>query len=360
MNASIPSVDSENYWRDGFLVVRNVFSSELMMTYQEAWADLKAKMESGKVSLQRNARFVVGLLPDPLGSIYRHRHLVEIAKQLLGDDTALYYNRLLVKDEVWSGAVEVHQDMPFFHGNTNKLSVFVPLTPFNESTGGLKILAGSHRWGNLGIRGALRIDEFPSMPVVCPALEPGDVLLMTFLTWHYSEAPKVPCERPLLQIVYQPADDGSYFKDGLPGPTLVSGEWLTTHFIRFEQGVEPFAAPPAASTDEEATQLRAQVAEQQTEVATLRRLLEVHQQQAESLARDREGLASFKQAVEASAGWRALNRWRRFRESLAPEGTARGRLYHTCMRRFRGLRHGVVPSPIASPPPPSTEGQPRE
>ena len=357
MHTSLPRVDTQGYWEDGFLVVRGVFAPEEVERYQEAWRDLKTKMQSGEVPLERNERFVVGLLPDPLGTIYRNGRLVEIARQLLGDDIALYYNRLLVKDEVWSGAVEVHQDMPFFHGSISKLSIFVPLTPFNESTGGLKVLAGSHRWGNLGIRGAIKLDEFPSMPVVCPALAPGDVLLMSFLTWHYSEASVVPCERPVLQIVYQPADDGSYFKNGLQGPTLVSGEWRTNCFLRFEHGVEPFLAGPPApappSTEGGMAQLRAQVAEHRAEIATLKQFVEIHQQQMKALAGEKHELAAFKQAVEASAGWRVLNKWRRLRETLAPVGTVRRRLYDAWIRRSRHSREGVEPF-LGAPP---TKGQ---
>lgn len=337
MQAVVPAVNKEEYREDGFAVVRRVFEPREMEGFQGAWRDIKMKMQSGELSLQRNARFVIGRLPDPLGSICRHSHLVAIARQLLGEDLALYYNRLLVKDKVWSGAVEIHQDMPFFHGHTNKLSVFVPLAPFNESTGGLKILTGSHRWGNLGVRGAIKINEFPAMRLACPAVEPGDILLMDFLTWHYSEAPTVPCERPVLQIVYQPADDGSYVKEGLEEPTLVSGEWRTTHFTPLGHGIEPYqvAPPPPASTDHEAAQLRAQVAEREAEITVLKESMEGLRQQCASWAGERQELTAFRQAVEASAGWRLLNSWRRLRDRVAPEASRRRRLYESWVRYFR-------------------------
>jgi hypothetical protein len=238
-------LDLTSYAEQGFVVVREVFTAGEVDTYARAWKLLKAGLQSTSGPLRRQQRFVLGILPDPLGAIYRHPRLVGIATRILGPDVALYYNRLLVKDEVWSGAVEIHQDMPYFHGGIGKLSAFVPLEPFNETTGGLKIVAGSHKFGNLGIRGTIQRERFPALPVAAPSLAPGDVLLMTFLTWHYSESPTIPRERPVLQIVYQPADDGSYFNDGLEGPTLVSGQWRTSHFVRFGDGIAPDA--PAAS-----------------------------------------------------------------------------------------------------------------
>jgi hypothetical protein len=238
-------LDVATYAEQGFLVLREVFTRPEMKSYVQGWLRLKVGLQSNSLPLKRRDRFVLGILPDPLGSIYRHPRLVEVANRILGPDVALYYNRLLVKDEVWSGSVEMHQDMPYFHGSTGKLSVFVPLEPFNQTTGGLMIVTGSHKFGNLGMRGTILPDRFPALPVAAPSLEPGDVLLMTFLTWHTSDAPTVARDRPVLQIIYQPADDGSYFNDGLDGPTLVSGQWRTSHFVRFGDGIAPDA--PAAS-----------------------------------------------------------------------------------------------------------------
>lgn len=238
------TLDIAKYEHDGFLILKGLFSQPTMAELCQGWSEVKQELLSGSGRLQRSDRFVSGILPDPLGSVYKHSNLIAIAQQLLGEDVALYMNRLLVKDDIWQGAVEVHQDLPFFHGSFSKLSVFVPLLPFSEDTGGLTLVAGSHKYGNLGIRGAIALEKWPALPTVTPALAPGDVMLMNFYLWHYSEAPKVPSERPLLQIVYQPADDGSYFNDGLEGPTLVCGHWRTEHFVPFGFGIVPFAPPP--------------------------------------------------------------------------------------------------------------------
>jgi hypothetical protein len=178
-------------------------------------------------------------------SIWKHPTFVEKAKELLKtEDLALYMNRVLLKDKNWSGAVSIHQDMPYFHGDTKKLSVFVPLTPTQAigGNGGLIFIKGSHKFGNLQ-RGMVKREIFPEMGDLAPDLEVGDVVYMNFLTWHFSDDAPVPSERPLMQIVYQPASDGSYGSEelGVREPTLVSGSWKTTHFAPYGKSTIPDA-----------------------------------------------------------------------------------------------------------------------
>lgn len=244
---TISADDLKRYEEDGLLVLRGFFDRRETEQFVNGWRDLKIELTSGSTRLRREARFVFGVLPDPIGGIYRHGRVVEVGRRIIGPDIALYMNRLLVKDETWSGAVEPHQDMPYFHGSQEKLSVLVPLQSFNEATGGMKFIPGSHKFGNLGVRGTILLEEFGDLRTVSPALEPGDALLMNFLTWHYSLPSTTRSDRPVLQIVYQPSTDGSYYKDGLAGPTLVAGEWRTSHFVCYGRGMLPDGVPASRS-----------------------------------------------------------------------------------------------------------------
>ncbi len=86
-------------------------------------------------------------------------------------------------------------------------------------------------------------ERFPPLEDLAPDLKVGDVVLMDFLTWHYSEDAVHPNDRPLLQITYQPASDGSYGsgKVGVSRPTLVSGKWMTEHFAACFESTIPDA-----------------------------------------------------------------------------------------------------------------------
>lgn len=79
------------------------------------------------------------------------------------------------------------------------------------------------------------------MDELAPALDPGDVVFMDFLTWHYSEQAAIAEDRPMLQITYQPSSDRSYGGPdiGVPEPTLVSGQWRTRHFVAKGESTTP-------------------------------------------------------------------------------------------------------------------------
>lgn len=223
--------------RDGVAVIRDLIPQDVVAALQAEWRRVSAEIAEGTSALQRAARFVYGAdLPGALDEIPSHPALVAVAKKFIGPDVALYFNRLLVKDHVWNGPVAAHQDAPYFHGSTDKLSIFLPLEPFTRASGNLSFVAGSNRFGNLGQRGTITYQDFPEMPIVTPEAYPGDVILATFTVWHFSEAATQAGDRPVMQIAYQPASDGSYF--GEPAqPRLICGQWSTESFIKFKDHI---------------------------------------------------------------------------------------------------------------------------
>jgi hypothetical protein len=228
---------AEAYRRDGVALIKGLLPAATVQAAQDAYRQLTADLASGATPLERSARFVSGgFLPGALGTLPDQPELAEVAREVIGPDVALYMNRLLIKDQVWNGPVATHQDCPYFHGSVDKMSIFVPLQPFTAETGNLKFVAGSHRYGNLGVRGTIRHEEFPQLAIVQPDAMPGDVILASFTVWHFSEAAAVQCERPVMQMAYQPASDGSYF--GEPDqPRLICGQWRTDAFSRFRDHV---------------------------------------------------------------------------------------------------------------------------
>jgi hypothetical protein len=239
--AATGAFDAAAYASDGVVVVPSFFECADADALRDGWQRLAAE-DVAQQGLERSARFLLGTLPGPIGRLYAHPRLVALATSVLGRDVGLYMNRILIKDQTWGGAVAIHQDMPYFTGGQDKLSIFVPLRPTaaHNGNGGLAFVRGSHRYGALS-RGTVDRTQFEPMEDVAPSLEVGDIVAMNFLTWHYSENAVVADERPLMQIVYQPATDGSYGgpKLGVVQPTLVAGEWKTRHFAEWNRGVQP-------------------------------------------------------------------------------------------------------------------------
>ena len=233
-----------DYDARGVVHLPSFFEPGDVANLRSMWTPFKASLEQQGAANERNARFIYGVLPDPIGAICRHPKLIALATSILGPDVALYMNRLLLKDAAWKGSVTIHQDMPYYHGGVEKLSIFVPLQPCqaDDGNGGLKYVVGSHKYGNLQ-RGAIDLPQWPPMEIVGPSADVGDITVMNFLTWHYSEEAVRADDRPLLQIVYQPSTDGSFASErfGVAQATLVSGAWRTAHFTEWNRGIIPDA-----------------------------------------------------------------------------------------------------------------------
>lgn len=189
----------DTFQRDGFCVLRSHMSPSL--------ADHWVQLSRGYL---RHARFVTGF-GGPLGELWKHPNLIDIARDIIGSEPVLFMNRILLKDQQWNQAVSVHQDYPYFDPNWgNKLSIFVPLAPVNADNGGLFFVKGSPKHGVME-RGTIQLEKFPVMPHECPDLQPGDIVLMDFLTWHYSLKGTSSAERPLMQIVYRASETRSSY-----------------------------------------------------------------------------------------------------------------------------------------------------
>lgn len=238
--AGTPQIDWDAFERDGVLFIPGFFNPDEAHRMQAGWLDVVRGAQQAQ--LKRADRFIFGVLPGMVGDIYRHPKLVDAARAYCGDDVALYMNRILLKDAGWCGPVAMHQDLPYFNGGARKLAVFIPLKPTQADggNGGLKFVVGSHRYGNLE-RGVIDRRHFDAMSDLAPNLSVGDIVLMDFCTWHWSEAAVMTDERPLLQLAYQAADDGSFAGTafGVATPTLVAGAWRTRHFAALHHGIAP-------------------------------------------------------------------------------------------------------------------------
>jgi hypothetical protein len=103
-----------------------------------------------------------------------------------------------------------------FRGDTEKIALVVPLTPHTEQNGKLYYVAGSHYFGPLP-RGRIDYERYPELRIVGPDLQPGDVFVHDFLTWHYAVPAQCASDRVFIQVVYQPSTDPS-------SKRLVSGQ----------------------------------------------------------------------------------------------------------------------------------------
>jgi hypothetical protein len=212
----------EEFDRDGYVVLRGVLTSDELALMEHA------AVEAASLNVeQREGRLFHGEIPPATAALHSMPTLVRLVQQLIGEDVALYLHRFLVKDALWSDAVQVHQDVAFSHGGVEKVHVFMAFNHVDETNGGLAYWKGSHRFGLMG-QGEIKTHLYPNTelsPVI--AMDPGDVVLMDNFTWHESPPSQGLTPRYLYQATYQPSSDGSY---ALFNPKLVSGKWKTDSF----------------------------------------------------------------------------------------------------------------------------------
>ncbi|GJM21730.1 MAG: hypothetical protein DHS20C15_16450 [Planctomycetota bacterium] len=235
----LDGLDLQRFEREGFLVLKGWLPPRVRQQLHAGWAWSAERRQA------RPDRFVDEVAPA-FDELVTAPEMLEIPRTLLGPDVAIYFSRLMVKDEAWSGEVPPHQEAPYFHGGQRKLMVFVPLGPMHRANGGLYVVPGAHRYGALGRVNDHEIDleAFPGCKKHFVDMQLGDVLVFDFLMWHGSDAAQRPAERPLFHVVYQPASDGSCYGDT---PRLACGTWRTEHFLPFHFGVTERPAAGAAS-----------------------------------------------------------------------------------------------------------------
>jgi ectoine hydroxylase-related dioxygenase (phytanoyl-CoA dioxygenase family) len=241
----------EEFERTGFVVVRAAMSPEEMAPIQAQWARLRDPLRAGEVvdGIRRDNFYIHGRLPSPVGDVYRHPVIVDVANRLLGPDVAIYLNRLNVKDNAFRDLIHLHQDMPFFNGGGRKINFFIALQDINLNNGAMVFVPGSHRLGVLD-RNTIDISKHPELDVVVPSLRPGDLAIADIRLWHSSVPNAAGTDRVLLQMIFQPADDGSYYPFSVPAPEVITGEWHTDQFPAWELIRAPAEKAPAKTDDQ--------------------------------------------------------------------------------------------------------------
>jgi hypothetical protein len=111
----------------------------------------------------------------------------------------------------------------------NKVNFFIALQDVNINNGAMVFVPGSHRLGILD-RSTIDISKHPELQVLVPSLRPGDLVIADIRLWHSSVPNTQATDRALLQMMFQPADDGAYYPLSVLEPRLIAGQWRTNEF----------------------------------------------------------------------------------------------------------------------------------
>ncbi|WP_439559583.1 phytanoyl-CoA dioxygenase family protein [Dyadobacter sp.] len=206
---SLNSSEVEEYNRDGYIIVKGLFSQEeigkLYHTALENSVMQKNAMDLNDQS-GKKTRLSLWFTPgdDVFGYLIRSERMVNSVWQLLGQESQVchFHTKLMQKEPKVGGAWEWHQDYGYWYKNQfifpdQLMSVMVALTPANQENGCLQVIKGSHKMGrvNHGFAGEqvgadmeMVNHALKTMELIYCELEPGDALFFHSNLLHRSEA----------------------------------------------------------------------------------------------------------------------------------------------------------------------------
>ena len=144
-----------DYHRDGFLVIKDFFSSaEIDLLYQTATDEsvvdhaFDLNDQDGKKT-KLTLWFTAG--DDPFGLMSRCKRMIDSVQSLLGEgEVCHFHSKVMQKEPRVGGAWEWHQDYGYWYKNgflfpEAMISVMVALTDANKANGCLQVLRGTHK-----------------------------------------------------------------------------------------------------------------------------------------------------------------------------------------------------------------------
>jgi len=199
----------EAYNRDGFLVVKNLFSQEeIDKLYNSAIENSIMQKNAMDLNDQTGKKTKLSLWFTPgndvFGYLIRSERMVNSVAQLLDQESAVchFHTKLMQKEPKVGGAWEWHQDYGYWYKNQflfpdQMMSVMIALTSANKENGCLQVIKGSHKLGrvNHGFAGeqvgadmTMVNNALETMDLIYCEIEPGDALFFHSNLMHRSEA----------------------------------------------------------------------------------------------------------------------------------------------------------------------------
>lgn len=221
----------ETYQRDGYVIIRELFSSEEVELLLETYKNDKLIKESS-INVDDNSGLNTKLTlwynsgDDIYGAFSRSERVANGLEMILGDKPALYHTKFMQKEPKIGGAWEWHQDYGYWYDNgflfPEMLSVMVAVTKANRENGCLQVLKGSHNIGriNHGSTGKQigadmkRVNAAKEkMELVYVELEPGDTVFFHGNLLHTSDSNTSDNARFSLISAYNLASNKSFMNE---------------------------------------------------------------------------------------------------------------------------------------------------
>lgn len=217
-----------DYERDGYIVVRNLFSEEeIGLLGKAARNDNEMDKSSSERDDGEGNAVRLALWNHPGDGIYgmfaRCRKMVNRVEEILREEVYHYHSKMILKDAKVGGAWAWHQDYGYWYQNgvlsPNLCSVMIAVDQATIENGCMQVIKGSHKLGRInhilsGDQAGAdmeRVEEAKKrLDLVHVTMEPGDALFFHSNTLHASDANESDHPRWAMICCYNAASNDPY------------------------------------------------------------------------------------------------------------------------------------------------------
>ncbi len=212
----------EQFHRDGFLVVRGMYSADEVAEISQ-WTDEVANypevpgkymmyFEKSQVDGERILCRIENFVPyhDGFSKLITARRMQQAVSELFGEEAILFKDKINFKLPGGDGFRE-HQDVQAGWDEFADLHItaMIAIDETNEANGSLEMIAGMHKQGLLGSMWAPLTDadthHAAYVPVHC---KPGDAVFFDSYAPHRSQPNQTDQARRVLYITYNKKSEG--------------------------------------------------------------------------------------------------------------------------------------------------------
>ena len=217
-----------DYERDGYIVVRNLFSEEeIDLLGQAARNDNEMDKSSSERDDGEGNAVRLALWNHPGDGIYgmfsRCQKMVNRVEEILREEVYHYHSKMILKDAKVGGAWAWHQDYGYWYQNgvlsPNLCSVMIAVDQATIENGCMQVIKGSHKLGRTnhilsGDQAGAdmeRVEEAKKrLDLVHVTMDPGDALFFHSNTLHASDANESDHPRWAMICCYNAASNDPY------------------------------------------------------------------------------------------------------------------------------------------------------
>ncbi|MBT8058499.1 MAG: phytanoyl-CoA dioxygenase family protein [Gammaproteobacteria bacterium] len=212
----------EQFHRDGFLLVRGMYSADEVADISAwtgevaAWPEVPGKymmyFEESREDRSRILCRIENFVPyhDGFSKLITKRRMLQAVSDLFGEEAVLFKDKINFKMPGGDGFKE-HQDVQAGWDEFAELHItaMIAIDETNEANGSLEMIAGMHKQGLLGEKWAPLTDDdtrnIEYVPVHC---QPGDAVFFDSYAPHRSHPNRTDKARRVLYITYNKRSEG--------------------------------------------------------------------------------------------------------------------------------------------------------